>query len=304
MWHPRSCPEKEVIPIRPFEITILSGKGGTGKTTIAAAFIDLSSPKAIAVDLDVDASNLHLLMKLQLISSEPFFGLDEAVIDEKKCVRCGACVKVCRFNAIDDDINVIKEKCEGCGACEIACPHRAITMVKREEGTIVVSDTPIGKFVHSNLRPGGEGSGKLVNMLRSKAKELAVSFNKELIITDGPPGIGCPVISSLTGTDLSIIVTEPSVSGLSDLSRILELSYHFNIESLVIVNKFDIDTEITSKIEELVSEKGSRVIGKVPFDRTVYDTLQEGETIVACDGCAAGDVIREIWKDISDHYIN
>lgn len=290
--------------MRPFEITILSGKGGTGKTTVAASFIYLASSHAVSADLDVDASNLHILLEPEEVKREPFHGLDEAVICPGKCVKCGACKDSCRFNAVDEEINIIREKCEGCGVCQIVCPYGAIQMAERVEGSVLVSNTDHGTFVHSELVPGGEGSGKLVSLIRERAKAIAESSDKPLIITDGPPGVGCPVISSLTGTDLALIVTEPSVSGLSDLKRILDLASHFDVLALIIINRFDIDTDLSSMIEDLAIERGAVVIGRIPFDEMVYETLKEGLPPISYAECRAGKEIRKIWKDISDHYIN
>jgi MinD superfamily P-loop ATPase len=290
--------------LRPFEITVLSGKGGTGKTTFCASFIALSHPDTVFTDLDVDASNLPILLQSSEIYREAFSGMDLAVIDHEKCTGCGTCRRSCRFGAIDEDIRIIKDRCEGCGVCRIVCPHEAVELIPRKDGDLLVSDTRFGTLVHSDLRPGGEGSGKLVSLIRRKARSLAEEEGKPLIISDGPPGLGCPVISSLTGSDLAVIVTEPSISGRTDLIRILDLCDHFNVQSAVIINKYDIDTNASRQMETIVTGSGSEVIGKVPFDMSVFDSLSEGKTIVEFDGCPISVKLIEIWDRIRDRYIN
>ncbi len=290
--------------MRPFEITVLSGKGGTGKTTFCASFIALASPDAVSTDLDVDASNLPILLQTSEIDREPFSGMDLAVIDPEKCTECGICSSSCRFGAIDEEINVIKDRCEGCGVCTIVCPHEAVELVPRKDGDLLVSDTRFVTMVHSDLRPGGEGSGKLVSLIRRKARSMAEEEGKPLIISDGPPGLGCPVISSLTGSDLAVIVTEPSISGRTDLIRILDLCDHFKVQSAVIINKYDIDNAAAREMETIVTGSGSEVIGKVPFDMSVFDSLSEGKTVVEFDGCPISEKLIEIWDRIRDRYIN
>jgi MinD superfamily P-loop ATPase len=288
----------------PFEITLLSGKGGTGKTTFSASFIALSHPAVLAADLDVDASNLPIILETVEIERESFSGMELAVIDSDSCTGCGKCLSVCRFDAIDHDLNIMEERCEGCGVCSLVCPVNAIELVRRKEGDLLVSETRFGTMVHSELRPGGEGSGKLVSLIRSKAREIASERSIPLIISDGPPGIGCPVISSLTGTDLAVVITEPSPSGMTDLIRILDLCSHFGIKTTVIVNRCDIDEEISQKIIELVKEKGSTVIGEIPFDMSVYDSLSRGRTLVECEESPVSTEVKSIWNRILDRYVN
>jgi len=221
------------------QLTIISGKGGTGKTSLTAAFASLAD--AVLADCDVDASDLHLILKPDIKKKEIFHGMELASVDKSRCIDCKKCYESCRFGAIDEDINIIKESCEGCGVCEYVCPTDAIKMVERDSGYSYISETRFGPMSHAMLMTAEEASGELVAVVRENAKKLAEKYEKELIIIDGPPGIGCPVISSITGVDLVLIVTEPTLSAIHDLERILEVANHFDVPAVEGRNKYDIN---------------------------------------------------------------
>jgi len=274
----------------------ISGKGGTGKTTITASMAAIASPRSAIADCDVDASDLHLVTSPEVEKSEDFFGLDIPIIDSARCTRCGLCRQSCRFDAIDGSINVIEDRCEGCGVCELVCPVGAIVMEKRLDGRIFSSMTRFGPMVHAALKAGGEGSGKLVSMVREWTRKKAMEMKKEFIIVDGPPGIGCPVISSITGADLSVIVTEPTVSGISDMKRILEVTEHFDVRSLCIINKWDLNTKKTKDIESFMDQKGIPIIGKLPY-RTDFNRAQIlGRTLYEEAEVEVREVLEGIWN--------
>ncbi len=235
-------------------IAILSGKGGTGKTTLTASLIPYFEELVIA-DCDVDAPDLNILFELEPIAQEEFIGLKKAFLDEELCIKCGKCYDVCKFTAIEPDIKINIIKCEGCGVCEYICPVLAIQMKDRSIGDLFVSKTKYGDMVHARLIPGEEASGKLVSKVRKIAKELAVSKNLKNIIVDGSPGIACSVISSITGAKKIVIVTEPTFSGIHDLKRVYELTQKFNLKVYVVINKWDISLEHTKLIESYCNEK-------------------------------------------------
>jgi len=277
------------------QLVIISGKGGTGKSTIAASFAEIVKNKMIA-DCDVDAPNLHILLGGKKVSEEIFKGAKEAVIDQAKCLKCGLCRDVCRFDAISDEIEIISLKCEGCGACIQVCPINAIKLEEVKTGYTYLSETSCGKFSHALLDAGAEGSGKLVTAVRKKADENAE--NEDYLIIDGSPGIGCVVIASLTGTDAALIVTEPTQSGLSDLQRALDLTEHFKIKTYICVNKYDINSEITKEIEAYCNKRNYEVIGKIPFDPRIVDDLREMRTPISSGNVAFTNVINQMWDRI------
>ena len=238
---------------------MISGKGGTGKTSITAAFASLAK-NAVLADCDVDAADLHLILKPSIKKTIGFHGLKIASIDKDQCIDCKKCHTSCRFDAIDEEINLIKESCEGCGVCAYVCPVDAISMVDRDSGFAYVSETRFGPMAHAVLKTAEEASGKLVTVVRNNAKMLAEEKEKDIIIIDGPPGIGCPVISSITGVDLVLIVTEPTLSAIHDLERILGVAHHFGIPAVVCINKFDINHENTEKIEQYCKKMIQRLL--------------------------------------------
>ncbi|MEM3055333.1 MAG: P-loop NTPase [Candidatus Bathyarchaeia archaeon] len=281
------------------QITILSGKGGTGKTTITAAFAVLAK-KAVIADCDVDAPDLHMLLHPKIIKTQEFKGSKLAVIDGKKCVKCGLCQEKCRFDAITEEFTIDPFSCEGCGVCTIICPANAITIIERISGNAYISKTKYGFMVHALLSPGEANSGKLVTLVRLKARLLAEKENSNLIITDGPPGIGCPVIASVTGVDAGLVVTEPTMSGIHDLKRALQLLNHFNVKPFVCVNMWDINRDNTKKILSFCKESSIEVIGKIPFNQEVTEAMVNGRTIV--EYSPESDVAKEIeniWKKLS-----
>ena len=253
------------------EIVVISGKGGTGKTTITSSLIPYFQDIVIG-DCDVDAPNLQILFNPQNSEKESFYGMKKAKLDKELCIECGRCYEVCRFDAVENP-----KKCESCSICEYVCPVGAIKMVNNEAGEIYVSETKYGKMVHACLFPGEENSGKLVAEVRKKAKKIAQEENKKFILLDGAPGVACNVISSLTGVKKAVIVTEPTLSGLHDLERVLELIERFRIKPYFVINKYDLSLEMANKIEEFLKDKGFEVSVKVPFDKRVVNAIGRKE---------------------------
>jgi len=278
------------------QLAIVSGKGGTGKTTIAAAFASLAKNK-VMVDCDVDAADLHLLLQPKVLSQEKYFGGKSPKVDLDKCTQCGLCTEVCRFKAINNGI-VDLVSCEGCGFCSHVCPKDAITMEEAFSGDWFVSNTPYGPFVHARLGIGEENSGKLVTVVRKKAMEIAKEKNLGLILIDGPPGIGCPVAASLTGVNLVLAVTEPTLSGIHDLERILKLSDHFKIPSTVCINKFDINLENTQHIVSYCENNSSKIIGKIPYEPKVVEALVNRKTVMDYPCNEVQDIVLRMWKEV------
>ncbi len=289
------------------EITIISGKGGTGKTTISASFAQLADAKIIA-DNDVDAADMHLLIKPTVIESHDFSGGVNARIDADKCTACGLCSDACHFNAIrfDGPANSKIEKtyridplaCEGCGLCPKVCPVEAITSEPMINGQWYVSSTDFGPMVHARLGIAEENSGRLVSEVRKHAAKLAKRYKMKNILADGPPGTGCPVIASMSGTDIVLIITEPTTSGVHDLERVFQLADHFRIPARVIINKSDLNEHQVSRIESMCKKYGSQVIGRIPFDRNVNDALMEGKTILEYGKGPAFEAIKSIWETV------
>jgi len=278
------------------QLVVISGKGGTGKTTMTAALACLARGVAVVADCDVDAPDLHLLLKPKIRETHDFFGLQTARIDPARCIECGECEKACRFDAIRD-FRVDPRSCEGCKVCTLVCPNEAISMVDSVSGHAYVSETRFGTMVHADLFPGEEASGKLVTMVRELAFKVAERERKDLILIDGSPGIGCPVIASLTGTDLALVMTEPSISGVHDLARILGVTEHFGIEPLVCVNKYDLSPEMTEEIEGLCRDLGVDIAGKLPFDPAVVEAMISEKTLVEVEG-PVGRAIRSVWEKV------
>ena len=281
-------------------ITVISGKGGTGKTILVASFAVLAESKVMA-DCDVDAADLHLLLKPEIKREEVFEGGRAAQIDQEKCVECGECIAVCRFDAISDDFVIDPISCEGCAFCCNVCPEEAIDMKSSMRGRWYISDTRCGPMVHARLGIAEENSGKLVALVRQQARLIAERDGLEYIIIDGPPGIGCPVISSITGTDLVLVVTEPTISGLHDLQRVVSLANHFSVRSLVCVNKYDLNTQFTDQIESYCDSIGSTFLGRIPFDNAVVEAVVEGKAVV--EHSINGEVskeIKRIWTQVDE----
>ena len=277
------------------EITVISGKGGTGKTSLTASFAVLTQ-HAVLTDCDVDAPDLHMLLKPEILETQEFKASKVAVIDQDTCVQCGKCEEHCRFGAIEKPV-VDPILCEGCGVCVYVCPVAAVELEKRVSGYAFISKTKYGLMSHALLNPGEENSGKLVALVRQNAKMVAEKEKCELIINDGPPGIGCPVIASLGGVDMGLIVTEPTLSGIHDMERALGLLNHFKIPALVCVNKYDINEENTSRIAEFCASNDVEVVGKIPFDPIVTEAMVAGKPIVEyAPKSNVSKAMKELWK--------
>lgn len=263
------------------ELVIVSGKGGTGKTTVSASLIT-ETEHVIAVDCDVEASNLHILLRHKEHASGPLTGMDVPVINKDVCIECGRCMRFCRWNAITE-FRVIEEKCEGCGVCSFVCPTtpKAITEHPRDVGTWHEGTLPNGRFIHANMHPGGENSGLIVADLRKRAHEGAGKDGNERIITDGPPGIGCTVSSTLTGADAALIVIEPTISGVHDAKRLLTLIQKFRAKAYLCINKCDIHQEGAEELARFAQGAGIPVVGRIPYDLTVTEALVAGVPVVA-----------------------
>lgn len=286
------------------EIVVISGKGGTGKTSVTASLAALADRPVIA-DCDVDAADLHLVLLPHIEKRQVFKSGYEAKIQEVACTGCGLCADYCRFEAVKMSQQPSGEKiyvidpvaCEGCGVCVKFCPVKAIEFTERDCGEWMVSKTRFGPMVHARLGIAAENSGKLVSTVRREARRMAEEGNHHYIIVDGPPGLGCPVIASVTGASLVLIVTEPTVSGEHDLERVLSLTRHFNIPAAVCVNKWDINPEMTDKIEEQVKRLGARIVGRIRYDSCVTQAQMREKAVVETDAPSAME-IREIWRDI------
>jgi len=276
------------------QITVISGKGGTGKTTILAALATLIK-KAVLVDADVDAADLHLLLGPQVQRREPFFASKVAAIDYERCNECQKCQEVCRFGAIKD-LKLDPIACEGCGVCFHICPTGAITLKEVQSGEWFISKTRHGPMVHAKLGVAQENSGKLVTLVRKEACRIAQEGGYSLVLIDGPPGIGCPVIASLGGVDAALVVTEPSLSGIHDMKRVLGVCRHFQVPAWVCVNKADINLENTERIKDFCQEEGAPVIGEIPFDPIVTRAMVSAMTVVEYDGGRVSKEIKKMWK--------
>ena len=280
------------------QLTILSGKGGTGKTTLTASFAVLAK-NAVIADCDVDAPDLHMLLHPEVVETQEFMGSKVAVIDKTKCLNWGICRKKCRFEAITADFKVDPVSCEGCGVCTVVCPAKAATLIDRKSGYAYISKTRYGFMAHALLNPSEGNSGKLVTLVRQNAKNIAKQENCDLIIIDGPPGIGCPVIASVTGVDAGLVVTEPTMSGIHDLKRALQLLEHFSVTPLVCVNMYDINMKNTEKIMHFCQENGIEIAGRVPFSPKVTEAMVNGKTIIAyASESVVAHEIKRVWQKV------
>ena len=279
------------------EIVIVSGKGGTGKTVLTASFAVLAENKVL-VDCDVDAADLHLMVHPAVKERYEFKSGKTAVIDIDACSGCGLCLDVCRFDALDKNFEVDRLSCDGCGVCSRVCPLGAVRMEEKTAGEWYISDTEYGPFVHAKLGIAEENSGKLVSKIRRAAKSLAKQRKKNNIIIDGPPGISCALISSMSGVDFALIVTEPTLSGLHDMLRVIEVAEHFRTKTKVVINKYDLNPENSKLIEERCREKGIEIIGRIPFSTCMIKAVTEGVPPVRyCHEGIERD-IAGIWEKI------
>jgi MinD superfamily P-loop ATPase len=286
------------------QVVVLSGKGGTGKTTVAAALAHLASleESIVLVDADVDASNLELLLSPEERERHAFFSSKVAVIDPELCEACGRCQEVCRFDAVlapeadGEAFSIDPVACEGCAVCLFQCPGEAIHMEEPQDGLWFLSDTRFGPLLHAHLFAGQENSGKLVAEVRQRAAAIAREDGQAYAIIDGPPGIGCPVIAATTGTDLALIVTEPTVSGIHDLERILGVAEHFGVPALVCINKYDINLQKSREISDYCTALGIEVVGRVPFDTVVTEAMVQGKPITAYEDGSVSRELGQVWQ--------
>jgi MinD superfamily P-loop ATPase len=283
------------------EIAIISGKGGTGKSSICAAFATLNKNVVVA-DCDVDSANLYLLFNPAQEEKEIFMSGHKAVIIRSKCTNCKICMEYCRFDAIflkDDEVNISEIACDGCFLCSRLCPENAIKMVRGNKNYMYSGSFRNGKMVYGRLTPGEENSGKLVNMVRQKAKEIQKTNEIENIILDGPPGIGCPVISTITGVDKVLIVTEPTISGMNDLERVIGTVIKSDRKLSVIINKSDLNTSMTNRIIDWCDKKEIQTEGMLPFDSKMVESMLQGKSITEYDpDCESSKKIKKIWAKI------
>jgi len=280
------------------EAVVLSGKGGTGKTSIVGSFAALAKG-AVLADCDVDAADLHLILQPAIQQRHEFWSGQTALIDENRCTQCGLCQELCRFKAIRD-FRVDPVSCEGCGFCSHICPAEAITMKENLAGHWFVSDTRYGPLVHARLGVAQENSGKLVATVRQQAKMIAEKQGFDYIISDGPPGIGCPVISSLSGANLALLVTEPTLSGIHDLERVLGVCRHFGVPALVCINKYDVNEDNTRQIESYCRGQRVEVAAIIPFDNAVTEAIVHGLPVVEYTDGVVSIEIAKLWQSISD----
>jgi MinD superfamily P-loop ATPase len=285
------------------ELVVISGKGGTGKTTVLASLAVLASDSVLA-DNDVDASDLHLLLKPKVYEKNDFYGGSEAVIDQDKCIGCGKCAQSCHFNAIDvsgteNKIYTINElACEGCHLCKYVCPKNAITIKEKITGQLFISETEYGQMVHARLGIAEENSGKLVSLVRNHASKLAQKLKKGNILGDGPPGTSCPVIASISGADLVLIVTEPTISGIHDMERVIKLVSHFRIPAKIVINKANLNADQTDRIYKIAKKENLSVVAEIPFDRNVYEALIACKTVVEWGKGSANQILKQLWNTL------
>ncbi|HXK93043.1 MAG TPA: ATP-binding protein [bacterium] len=286
------------------ELVVISGKGGTGKTSVTASFAALSG-RCVIADCDVDAADLHLILAPRVLERHAFHAGHEAFIRPEDCIGCGVCLAYCRFEAVRRNGQSAGEAqfiidpiaCEGCGVCVRLCPAQAIDFPERLCGEWMISETRHGPLVHARLGIAAENSGKLVSTVRQEARRIANEENRSLILVDGPPGIGCPVIASLTGAAQALVVTEPTVSGEHDLERILALTRHFDMPAAVCVNKWDLNPTMTERIEDKARSWDARTIGRIRYDTAVTQAQLQAKAVVETDAPSARD-IRQLWKNL------
>jgi len=279
------------------QIVVISGKGGTGKTVLTASFAALAD-NAVFADCDVDAADLHLLLKPKIRERYEFKSGKTAVIDKKHCTQCGECITICRFNAISEDFIIDPISCEGCGICSLICPEQAVMMEENLSGDWYISETKYGPLVHAKLGIAEENSGKLVTLVRQNAKKIAEEQHKDHVIIDGPPGIGCPVVASITNTDLALIITEPTLSGIHDMERVAAVAEHFGIQTKVVINKYDINLKNTRDIRTICQNKNIEVLAQLPFSEDVNKSLVKCIPIVELCNSKITEDITDLWNKV------
>jgi MinD superfamily P-loop ATPase len=282
------------------ELVIISGKGGTGKTSLTAAFAFLAK-NMVLCDTDVDAADLHLLMAPEIIERHDFQGGNKAIINRDRCVECGLCRELCNWGAIDEGFNVSPIDCEGCGVCVYFCPEKAVDFPVKTCGEWFISDTRFGPMVHARLGIAEENSGRLVTVVRQQTKKIAEEKGLDLILTDGPPGVGCPVIASIGGASALLIVVEPTLSGKHDMIRVAELAGHFKVPAMICLNKFDLNIDETKVIEDTARERNMEVLGRIPFDPVFTKAMIQGQTIFEYDPRSeACEGVRGVWERVTE----
>jgi len=283
------------------EIAVISGKGGTGKSSISAAFATLNGDVVLA-DCDVDAANLYLLFNPSHEEDEVYISGQKAFIDYNTCTNCGLCVGYCRFDAIsikEERVEISEISCDGCVLCSRICPVSAIKMIPSDKSRLITGSFRNGKMVYGRLAPGEENTGKLVNMVREKAKKLSEKYNLKTIILDGPPGIGCPVISTITGVDKVVIVTEPTISGLHDMQRALDIVTKFSLKASVIINKYDLNSSMSMEIQKWCEASGVIIAGRLAFDPAVVESMVQGRSITEFEPEREISIeIKKIWNKL------
>jgi len=286
------------------EIVVISGKGGTGKTSITASLSVLAGKNVVIADCDVDAADMHILLQPENIKSEDFYSGELAVIDQDICTQCGKCFDVCRFDAINvnSGVHVVDElSCEGCGYCARVCPVEAITNIPLKVGQWHIANTRFNQaFIHAKLGIGADNSGKLVAQVKNVAKGIAEEYNKPYILVDGSPGVGCPVVSSLSGAHLVVLVTEPTVSGLHDLKRVYQLVKKFHIKAACIINKADLNIDKSNEIKTFLEQEEIVHLANLPYDETFSKAMTDCKTIVEIEGSPVKELLEESWDKIKE----
>lgn len=288
------------------QVLVISGKGGTGKTIVTSALASIVKNK-VMVDCDVDAADLHILLQPSIKERHAFMSGYSATIDSTKCIQCGACARACRFDAIGADLVEGKYQhridhiaCEGCGYCSVVCPMKAVTVEEAQAGEWYVSDTRFGPMVHAALGVAEENSGKLVAHVRKIAQQHAARIQADWIIIDGPPGIGCPVIASLSSIDMAIIITEPTISGLHDADRVIQVARHFNVPVSLVINKYDLNEDMTQRIASYCVDNDIVLLGKIPFRKTVVEALMKKKTIIEFGDEELIQKMNDIWNTVKN----
>ncbi len=279
------------------ELVLISGKGGTGKTSLVAAFAALAA-KIVLCDADVDAADLHLVTQPRILETHPLVAGHKAVIDPERCTQCGLCREWCRFGAINADLRIEPLLCEGCGVCARLCPEQAVDFREKTCGVWHVSETPYGPMVHARLGIAEENSGKMVALVRREARRIAETRRIPMILTDGPPGVGCPVIASIGNADAVLAVAEPTVSGRHDVDRVLALADHFRVPAAVCVNKWDVHPKEAARIAEAAREKGAECVGFIPFDPVVTRSQVDGRCLMEYGETAVVRSIEQVWEKL------